>query len=310
MSSRPPRFEAAVVEAVAADALGAGVAWARHLAVGWGNENWRVRTVTGDDFVLKLGPPESGPKWQATRGAYAVAAARGVPVNELVHFDPSCAAAGGWVVRILRWVDGVEPAPVLSDPAHCRRFFTSLGVAVRSLHEHPVDGFCSRLDGSKPSFGRWDDYVAFRWSEVRARVEAAAAFGEAEISDLERELAESAAAVADVVRPALCHRDLHLGNLLATPDGGLAAVLDFDGAEAWDPAIDVVKLRWLVFPHQPGAAEAFAAGYGEPPARWDERVRLVDVLELTNTVANAVATQDESFERSARQRLAEVRSER
>ena len=113
--------------------------------------------------------------------------------------------------------------------------------------------------------------------------------------------------MAGVVTPALCHRDLHLGNVLATPDGHLAAVLDFDGAEAWDPAIDVVKLRWLVFPDHEGAADAFARGYGPFPPRWDERVRLVELLELTNTVANAVADGDEAFERSARARLAAVR---
>ena len=305
---RPPRFSADVVSAIAADALGTSTAEVLHLAVGWGNENWRVRTVEGDDFVLKLGPPGSAPKWEATREAYAIAASRGMPVNELVHFDASCAAAGGWVVRVLRWVDGVDPAPVVADPVPARRFFGELGVAVRSLHQHPVERFSSRLDGSKPGFDRWDAYVAHRWPEIVARVEAAGAFGDVELSELGEEVAALAAAVSDVARPALCHRDLHLGNLLATPDGGLAAVLDFDGAEAWDPAIDVVKLRWLVFPAVgAAAAEAFAAGYGSLPARWDERVRLAELLELVNTVGNAVAAGDPSYERSARRRLAEVR---
>ena len=308
MSGRPPRFEPAVVEEIARNALGEAVAEAHHLAVGWGNENWRVRTEGGSAFVLKLGPPESGPKWQATRGAYGIAASLGVPVNDLVHFDPSCDVAGGWVVRILRWMEGEDAGPVvLGDVERRRRFFAELGVAVRALHSHPVEQFSSRLDGSAPAFDGWDAYVAYRWPQVRARLEAAAAFDADEIDALAAEIAALAAGVADVARPALCHRDLHLGNLLATPEGGLAAVLDFDGAEAWDPAIDVVKLRWLVFPHHPGAADAFAEGYGEVPAAWDERVRLVELLELTNTVANAVADTDRSFERSARQRLAEVR---
>ena len=303
-----PRFAAGDVVAIASAALGAVVDEVEHLAVGWGNENWRVVTAPGDAFVLKLGPPESAGKWQATRGSYAIAAGQGVPVPELIHFDPACAAAGGWVVRILRWIDGADPATVLSTPGAVERFFTVLGAAMRSLHEHPVDAFTSRLDGSAPSFRRWDAYVAHRWSQVSARLERSGAFDGGEIAALGEEVAERAAAVADVASPALCHRDLHLGNLLATADGDLAAILDFDGAEAWDPAIDVVKLRWLVFPRHPGSAGYFSAGYGETPPRWDERVRLVELLELTNTVANAVLTGDGAFERSARHRLAEVRS--
>ena len=124
MSGRPRRFEADLVRAVAATALGQAVACAEHLPVGWGNENWRVETDEGERFVVKLGPAESAPKWGATRAAYAVAAARGVPVPELVHFDPACAAAGGWVVRILRWIDGV-PADGIGPP-----FFEELGAAV------------------------------------------------------------------------------------------------------------------------------------------------------------------------------------
>jgi aminoglycoside phosphotransferase (APT) family kinase protein len=291
------------VAAVAEAALAVDVQRADHLPVGWGNENWRVEAGGGERFVVKLGPPESAPKWQATRNAYAIAAAQDVPVPELLHFDPACAVAGGWVVRILRWIDGEAPASGAIGAA----FFRELGAAVRRLHDHAVDAFSSRLDGSAPSFARWDGYVAHRWPQVRARLEVTQAFDRAQIDELEREITAGAVAVADAARPALCHRDLHLGNLLATEDGHLAAILDFDGAEAWDPAIDVVKLRWLVFPYHPGAAEAYAEGYGVTPPKWHERIHLVELLELTNTVANAIATTDRAFEQSARRRLADVR---
>ena len=307
MTGRPPRFEASTVRAVAEAALGAPIAACDHLPVGWGNENWRVETTSGERFIVKLGPPASAAKWQATGLAAAVAADRGIPVPEVVHADPSCAAAGGWVVRILRWIDAHPPEDVLRKPEATARFFTEVGAAVRTLHDHPVEGFTSRLDGSAPSFARWDGYVAHRWPQIRARCEAAGAFAEGDLDGFEREVRELAAQVSEVAEPACCHRDLHLGNLLATSDGHLAAILDFDGAEAWDPAIDVVKLRWLVFPNFDGSAEHFAAGYGAWPARWEERVLLVELLELVNTVANAVATGDAAFERSARRRLAEVR---
>ena len=307
-NGRPPRFDAATVRAIAADALGADIEHAVHVPVGWGNENWRVETADRRDrFVVKLGPPGSAAKWAATRIAYGVAAERGLPVPELLHADAAGERAGGWVVRILRWIDAHPPEAVLTSNDARARFFTEVGAAVRALHGHPVDAFSSRLDGSAPTFERWDGYVAFRWEQVRARAAAARAFEPQELDALERELTELAQAVADSAEPALCHRDLHLGNLLATDDAHLAAVLDFDGAEAWDPAIEVVKLRWLVFPDHPGADEHFAAGYGGWPPQWDERVRLAEVLELSNVVANAVANGERAFERSARRRLAEVR---
>lgn len=308
MNGRPARFEPDAVCAIASGALGMDLARVDHVPVGWGNENWRVETVAGERFVLKLGPPDSAAKWQATRLAHEVAAGRGIPVPELVHADMAGAAAGGWIVRILRWIDGHPPEEVLTTTDARRRFFTEVGAAVRTLHDHPVDGFSSRLDGSAPTFDRWDGYVAHRWQQVRARAEAAGAFEHAALDQLGREVAELAAAVAADTEPAICHRDLHLGNLLATADGHLAAVLDFDGAEAWDPAIEMVKLRWLVFPQHEGAAEAFSDGYNGWPSHWAERVRLVELLELTNVVGNAVATGDASFEASARTRLAEVRS--
>jgi Ser/Thr protein kinase RdoA (MazF antagonist) len=293
------------VAAIASAALGVDVVRAVHLAVGWGNENWRAAAADGTEYVVKFGPPESGPKWAATARAYAIGASQGVPVPELLSFDPSCASAGGWVVRVLRWVDGRQPERPTAS------FFAEVGRAVRALHDAPVvDAFSSRLDGSAPSFARWDDYIAYRLPSVVARCRSCDAFAPGDLDALVAEIESVASVVAGDAMAALCHRDLYLGNLLSADasDEHLAAILDFDGAEAWDPPIDVVKLRWLVEPDHPGAVEAFLDGYGAPrSARWDERVRLAELLELTNAVANAVLTKDPTFERSARDRLAEVR---
>ncbi|WP_298457023.1 aminoglycoside phosphotransferase family protein [uncultured Cellulomonas sp.] len=46
--------------------------------------------------------------------------------------------------------------------------------------------------------------------------------------------------------PVWVHGDLHPGNLLLTPDGGLAAVLDFGDLTAGDPATDLAT-AWLTF---------------------------------------------------------------
>ena len=276
-----------------------------HLPVGWGNENWRIRAATGDGWILKVGPPGSAPKWGATHLVYATARAADLPVPELVHFDEESDLVGGWTVRIFTWMPGRPPRQVLDVIPPAATFFEDLARAIRSLHSVPQPAFSSRLDGSAPSFRRWNDYVAYRLPAVLERVRHTAAFAVEDVDAIVGEITALADAVSECARPAICHRDLHLDNLLATADGRLAAVLDFDGAEAWDPAIDVVKLRWLVFPNHPGAEEAFNQAYGPSP-RWDERVRLVELLELLNTVPNAMARNDVAFEASARQRLRDV----
>src|SRR6478672_2083759 len=105
---------------------------------------------------------------------------------------------------------------------------------MRTLHDAPVvDGFSSRLDGSAPTFDRWDDYLAHRMVGVVERCRSCHAFADDDLAALVAEIEATANAVAAHATPALCHRDLYLGNLLSTDptDDHLAAVLDFDGAE-------------------------------------------------------------------------------
>lgn len=303
-AGRAPRFDPQQVRAAVA-AAGLETTDVTHLPVGWGNENWRIRAATGDGWIVKLGPPGSAPKWGATHVVYATARTVGLPVPELVHYDEECDVVDGWTVRIFTWMPGRPPRQVLDLTSRAAAFFEDLALAMRALHSVPRPTFSSRLDGSAPSYRRWNDYVTYRLSAVLQRVRRTGAFAVTEADAVVREITSLADSISDWATPAICHRDLHLDNLLATADGRLAAILDFDGAEAWDPAIDVVKLRWLVFPNHPGAEDAFNQAYGPSP-RWDERVRLVELLELLNTVPNAMARNDASFEASARKRLRDV----
>lgn len=299
------RFTAEQVHRVVAAALGEPAGEVAYLPVGYGNENWRVATPSGAASIVKLGPPDSAPKWAATHHVYRLGRQAGLPLPELVHFDPASDLVDGWVVRVFTWMDGIPAAGALHGGADVEAFFADVATMARTLHGLPAAAFSSRLDGSAPTFDRWSDYLAHRLPQVLERVQRTDAFPEAEVAALVREITDLAGDVDDDARPAVCHRDLHLDNLLATPAGRLAAVLDLDGAEAWDPAIDLVKLRWLVFPQHPGSEEAFTEAYGRPP-RWDERVRLCEIVELLNAVPNAIASRDAEFETSARQRLAAV----
>jgi Ser/Thr protein kinase RdoA (MazF antagonist) len=309
MPERSPAASPDLVRQLAADALGRAVVEVDRIPRGFGNENWRVVTAGGDAFVVKLGEPAWADKWAATAVAYQQAQAAGVPAPRLVHLDTPCEAAGGRVVRILTWMDGAPPESVLSDAAKAERFFADLGRSLRALHRAELPAFTSRLDGSAPRFDTWVEYVAFRLPHIVDRTARGGAFSAQVLDAFTREATALAAAVSPYVRPALCHRDLNLGNLLADDEGGLAAILDFDGSEAWDPAVDMVKVWWEVVPHHPEATGAFIEAYfdgGVPPRRWEERVRLVSLLELVNAVANARLEGDRGFEARARAELRRV----
>ena len=275
------------------------------LPASWGNETWRTELAGGENFVVKLGPAESARKWSAATVGYQLASAAGLPTSRVVHCDEQ-PGVDGRVMRIFTWLEGDDPRG-LSGSARAR-FFSELGASARSLHAIELARFSSRLDGSAPEFERWDDYVAYRLPAVIDRASKTRVLADMQLGRIETEIRDLAEEVSDGVRPVLCHRDLHLGNTLATSSGALSALLDFDGAEAWDPAADFVKLRWQTCA-DPDDAAAFNTAYlagGSWPTKWDYRLRLADLLELTNNLANARVDGHADYEERTRRRLQSV----
>lgn len=287
--------------ALARTTLGRAVEAVERLPVGFGNDSWRVSTDDGT-FTLKVGPPSAAPKWASARQAHDLAAAVGVPVPELVHF----AVHPDAVVRVLRWVDGEPLASVLDDPTRTARFAGDLGRAVAALHGVERTDFSSRLDGSAPSFPRWGDYIGHRLGQVRHRALAAEALDARVLDRIDEVAGALAEEVSPVVRPTLCHRDLHPDNVLVGPDGRLVAILDWDMAESWDAAGDWFKLDWLLLPrlgaHGAEVAAAYRTVHTVRP-RWAERTRLVEVIESANAVANARTAGWAAFGEEAYRRL-------
>ena len=119
-------------------------------------------------------------------------------------------------------------------------------------------------------------------------------------------ISELAGDVDDCARPTLCHRDLYADNLVVDEHGALVAILDWDMAEAWDPAGEWFKLDWLLFPEFPNAEDVFDAAYHAVHphrARWEQRKQLVDLLETLNAVANTTAQGwDADFADASRER--------
>lgn len=178
-----------------------------------------------------------------------------------------------------------------------------------ALHQARWDGFTTRL-GGEPHFTTWVEFVRHRAMQVRDRALVAGAFSAGELDRMLARVERVAGEVSPLVTPRLVHRDLHLDNVLVSGSGGVAGLLDLDGAGAWDPAVDLVKLRAQVFPHHSGSERAFTRGYaagaGGLPDQLDRRVAVTKVLELSNAVANAGLDHNDVMVEVNRRRLAEV----
>ena len=294
------------ITAAAAELLETPVLEAVRLPAGHANETWRVTAATGALFVVKIGPLGYALKWRSAHQALDLAAAAGLPVARLVR----SAAQGDRLVRAFAWVEGRAPEPAELGPEGVRRLFTDLGAALRALHGIECDGFTSRLDGSAPSFARWPDYLSVRIEAIAARCRATGALAESELERVLAAVEKLMAQVGDEGRPTLCHRDLYVDNLLVDPSGRLAAILDFDTAEVWDHAGEFDKLDRLLIPAFPDARrwfdEAYWAGRSRPP-HWEERVRLVTLIEALNTLPNAIISGwDKAFANEAHARIRSI----
>jgi aminoglycoside phosphotransferase (APT) family kinase protein len=184
------------------------------------------------------------------------------------------------------------------------RFFQQFGEAVARLHGVELPAFTSRIEGQAPKFDRWSDYLDYRWKSVRTRAVDAGMDDEL-VEQVHERLLPLARSIDPLAVPVLCHRDLHLDNLLCDPDANLVAILDFDSAEAWDCAGDFFKLRWLVFEPVPESESAFLAGYHRaipPHAEFERRIITVELIELVNGIANA-ASRDPAWAEAAGSRL-------
>jgi aminoglycoside phosphotransferase (APT) family kinase protein len=271
------------------------------IAVGYGNVSWSVESDRGR-FVLKVGPRESAAKWASGRVGMGLATRVGVPTQRAVHFS----VRDDRVVRAFEWVDGTMARSLHDRPDAQARLGADLGRAIATLHAVPRVSYSSRLEGSAPTFARWDEYVHHRLAQIGARVRATASVDEATLGRASALASTIAGEVTDSARMTLCHRDLHPDNLVVDEDGALLAILDWDMAEVWDQAGEWFKLDWMLFTALPACRSAFEAAYDAiHPDRpeWARRVLVVDVLESLNAVANAASEGWGSFGVAARDRL-------
>lgn len=274
---------------------------------GYGNENWRLRA--GDrDYLIKIAPADADlGKVTASTTAHRLAVQHGVAAPALVAFEPSCAQLDGRTVRVVEYLDAGYPPEVLTADTVVP-FFTAFGSAVARLHSVRFSGFSSRVTGGA-TFADWSAYVDHRVPQIRERALSTDLYPAAIWNQMLASAQELAAEVSPVVSATLVHRDLYLDNVLAHPDGRFAAIIDFDGAEVWDPVVDFVKPRWQIFDDYPGSAQSYLRGYTDvagPIPRFAQRLRVVEILELANHAANAARSGNTTFAQQAKARLDRV----
>ena len=78
--------------------------------------------------------------------------------------------------------------------------------------------------------------------------------------------------------PVLCHNDFHARNVLASKGSGtlrLSGILDFEGAQAADPLMDLAKTLYCCPDVDDAKRAALLDGYGEPARKnWRKTVEL------------------------------------
>jgi aminoglycoside phosphotransferase (APT) family kinase protein len=162
--------------------------------------------------------------------------------------------------------------------------YRQIGQLLREFHRIPMEAFgYIGASGILTAHSTNYAYLSFQFDrKLKEFTDRGGAAG------LARQIAAHASKRADLLRecsyPVLCHNDLHAGNVLAEITEGdvrLSGVLDFEGALAGDPLMDVAKALYYL---DAQAKDAVLEGYGDPGRqRWQQTLDLYHfyfVLEL------------------------------
>lgn len=223
----------------------------RLVSDGWDNQLYRL----GDSHAVRIPRREVAAhliehEQEMLPGIAARVHAR-VPVPVRVGV-PSDAFPFPW--SIVEWIDGIDGA--------------SVGADARAGLAEPLAAFVGELAVPAPDAPRNPVRgvpLSTRAEAVRTRLRSLS--GRMEVAALEQAWREALAAPEWDGPPLLLHGDLHPGNLLLTPTGDLAAVLDFGDVTSGDPATDLAT-AWLTFDGE--ARERFRRALPAPPdaATW------------------------------------------
>ncbi|MEZ0073095.1 phosphotransferase family protein [Planotetraspora sp. GP83] len=246
MDSRTKRrLSPAQLDALALDALGAGVVSSEELADGFANAVWLLGLADGRRVVLKVGPPPDLRLLTYERNllrteamVYGLAAPLGLPLPSLLHAAFDDPRLGGDYL-ILSALDGVPWNRASPGPAEEAALRFEVGRHLARLHSIPGTGV----------FGYpYAGLTGRTWREAflamtGAMLEDAVHYGTplpvslVEIAGL---VHANAAALDEVVTPSLIHFDVWPGNVFLTEDNRVQALIDHERAFWGDPLAEFV----------------------------------------------------------------------
>ncbi|MCT9933377.1 aminoglycoside phosphotransferase family protein [Planotetraspora sp. A-T 1434] len=246
MDSRTKRrLSPAQLDALALDALGAGVVSSEELADGFANAVWLLGLADGRRVVLKVGPPPDLRLLTYERNllrteamVYSLAAPLGLPLPSLLHAAFDDPRLGGDYL-ILSALDGVPWNRASLDPAEEAALRFEVGRHLARLHSIPGTGV----------FGYpYAGLTGRTWREAflamtGAMLEDAVHYGTplpvslVEIAGL---VHANAAALDEVVTPSLIHFDVWPGNVFLTEDNRIQALIDHERAFWGDPLAEFI----------------------------------------------------------------------
>jgi aminoglycoside phosphotransferase (APT) family kinase protein len=221
----------------------------RVVATGWDNVMLRL----GDELVVRVPRRAGSVVGLANEQRWLPALAPRLPVPIPVPVRVGVPGAGyPYVWSVVPWLAG-EPA---DSQALSPAGVADLATFLRALHtQPPADAPHNPFRGVP---------LAERDAAFVDRRDRAAARG-VDVSGAAARWAAGLAAPSAEVN-AWLHGDVHHGNLLVSPEGRLAAVIDWNDVCAGDPAVDLAA-AWLVADD----ADAFFAAYGQLSAGVRER---------------------------------------
>ena len=223
--------------------------------------------VSSRRLVLKAsGPGDTRPiDYERTAMVIARARAAGTPTPAVLAADTSC-RAGPWRYLLLEHVEGLEWRQLHGrlDDAEVKAAHRQIASAVLAMQSVRFNSF-GELDGLAQATG--DDLLTALRRRADLRIE------DERDRDLFEYLLDREADLFQHQSSALCHDDLHHGNLIfqASPSGWrLAAVLDWDKAWAGPPDSDVARMSFWDDMTGPGFWEVYRA---ERPGSAEEQQR-------------------------------------
>lgn len=244
-SATKRRLPEAAVCAFVEKALGRPVAACEERKDGFFNTAYALTLADGGRMVLKIAPPADAlvlrdeiRLMDNETTALRVAAAAGLPAPRLVRsFAADCAL--GCPCFLMTYLEGTsfERMQEGLDGAQVEAVYRQLGALVRTIHAHTGDAYGRLID----RFHSWRDAFAAMAENLARDARDTQALPEAVARAFLDRVRRDEAALEEVRRPALLHRDLWFGNLFIDRASlRVTGLIDWERAQHGDPLLEFV----------------------------------------------------------------------